>query len=293
MQCFFVFAAAPWFSLVVASVSTQSRQLRLREARFSHAASEETSTAVPEDVLRLSREYFVIQRASLQDSGDQVRSPYNLKDNFCLTAGTGDALDGYGVYWRGCEDLSLIHVVDPRVHEAQLFSLTTTGMLKSKIGGFCMRRATCTQGRNFYDLASCEDENLAVFEAQKLIGGKSSSVKSMGFPLQAVASEMCNVCGPYMFVDICSGSDPVRSVCTEPQPEAGWTRLRTQWLGYARRSADTVEERFDHALYDRDIFSSDKTSLGTTGDSGICGSFVSQAPVLTGFFYILRENGGQ
>jgi hypothetical protein len=235
----------------------------------------------------------VIQRASLQDSGDQVRSPYNLKDNFCLTAGTGDALNGYGLYWRGCEDLSLIHMVDPRVHEAQLFALTTSGMLKSKIGGFCMRRATCTQGSTFYDLASCDEENLAVFEAAKLVAGKAKNAKSMGFPLQAVASEMCNVCGPYMFVDICSGSDPVRSVCTEPQPEAGWTRLRTQWLGYARRSADTVEERFDHALYDRDIFSSDKTSLGTTGDSGICGSFVSQAPVLTGFFYILRENGGQ
>lgn len=257
---------------------------------------------------------FLIQLVGLQDGG--IISPdsaYQLQDKPCLTVGQQDRNRGVGLYWHTCESETLgpmgvdpetgkpkrIHPMDPEVHKEQLFQFTKTGQIRHKGTGMCIRREKCGRFQYMYDLTECDGVgSISVFAVNRPIAGEIDHQMAMGSPYQAVISDACDLCGPYFLYERClSEGQPSHGAqgCIRGwQAEPGWTNGNihgnSQYVGDEATlgaSSGTDYPELSDKLNWRDQFQdqAEMAGVGQTEDDGLCGSFVTDQPVLNSVFY--------
>jgi hypothetical protein len=254
--------------------------------------------------------FFFIQHAGLQQSGflayRSARSPLDLEDALCLTAGKEDKLDGVSLYWHTCQEVFIgdmmvdpetggvssrpYHVLDPHIREAQAFAFTWTGNIVSKSTGLCIRRSACSDERFGYDLGPCDGPgHVAVWEANKPAAGDIQRLEPMGTPAHAVTYDMCEVCGPYQLLERClrqglPGGGGPDGCSGDGQYPSGWTRWPSHYLPPLKPDDEsTVLERL---VPDLGLAQSDMAGLGKTDKDGICGTYATDGPSLNSFFYL-------
>jgi len=150
-----------------------------------------------------------------------------------------------------------------------------------------------------YDLGACDGPNAAsVFWASKPLANSLDRLKPMGFPAQAVAADLCQeFCGPYQLLERCRGLglDPqeVASCRRSWQAPLGWTKKHSQEIGTpdsGSPSGGAGVRDLAEALgwRDRRLDEAMMSGLGSTGDSALCGSYVTDGPALGSLFYLRR-----
>jgi len=277
-----------------------------RAALLRHSAAREAALPLPV----ASQPYFFLQKVGLEvaaDGAQAPRLPHNDKANQCLTAGSAkdkDTLDGTALYWTLCQDSTFRSklISDPARREAQLFQFQEDGTVKSRSSGLCIRRMECSRGPRFlYDLGNCKDSNVLVkFQVKKALASNMKRMKDLGTLVQAVATEACTICGPFQLVERCKSGRPAGSSvgCQRSyQATPGWTKLASSYVGDAAASghgdlnADSGESLWTiiSNIWNGEVpsFDVDMSGIGETDRDGICGSYVTDAPDLSSFFYLI------
>jgi len=270
--------------------------LGLHRNNFSKRSSVLPTQTVPAAaIVDASLNYFMVQKVGLQQNGPMMpRSPFSDSAKSCLTVGPSDHIGGVSLYWHACQNEQLTEHIDANIEENQMFSFTFSGHIRSKISGLCIRRGEC-QSRVAYDLSSCDDDVTASFRVSKAVANSLDHLWPMGTPMQAIADEMCDICGPYMLLS--------HQHHKNYEATPGWTKGRSQFVGEAAAngleppdSAGDISRLVKSTLTDgrrviySDPFVGDNTGLGFTDADGICGSYVTDGPAKESLFFLLRAS---
>jgi len=238
--------------------------------------------------------YYFLQWAGLQTSGiSRPRSPLDPDASLCLTAGTQDTLDGISLYWHTCQIDEITPTINVAVRDAQAFSLADTGQIRSKATQFCIRRMQCKESF-VYDLGPCDGPGqIPEFWVQKPVANNLDHLRPMGYPAQAVATDACKLCGPYLLLERCrshGGPSQGAGGCGQHwQAKLGWTKMPTQYVGDATaegRLADGFSRDFIGELTSAfRTKEADISGLGGSNDHDMCASYVTDGPTLESAFY--------
>lgn len=238
--------------------------------------------------------YFQLQYVGIQQDGlEQPRSPMDggSLDGGCLTAGVMDGLAGVSLEFKECQDpnaASTGDLVADALRESQKFSLELDGRIRSRMTGFCVRLVTC-EGKDMFDLGTCESSETVVFQVEKAQADDIDHLALLGNPGQAVARELCSVCGAYRLTYRCRGKAlPGRGAgCNKEYHAApGWSKGGSQFLDPSRFvgkdeggmlvKAETHTQDLIHGLGDM---------KGLMRSVNYCGTFVGMGPSGDSFFY--------
>jgi len=242
---------------------------------------------------------FLLERVGFQADGmaQQPRSPH-YPGAKCLTAGghAGQSLpdrkDGTALGWDTCQDLTVIDAItDYGLLERQSFKLKDDGSIAAAKTGQCVRRMKCEEGGEdlgyMYDLGDCRDDMNLKIMAKKSQANSIEHLRDMGYLSHAVLLENCTMCGPYQLLNMClGGADCGGSWQAKP----GWTKLASQYVGIDAvtghseygNNAGGVDERAE-------VLGLDLSGIGPTRHAkGLCGSFATDSPTMSSFFYILQ-----
>jgi hypothetical protein len=191
-----------------------------------------------------------------------------------------------------------IHPVDPKVKQAQLFHFTKNGQIKAKVSRKCIRREPCGKYQFMYDLTQCDGLGaIAVFAVKKPQAGDLDHLLEMGSPAQAVQSDVCELCGPYMLYERClsQGMPSMgKEGCTRGHAATpGWTNGvmhgESQYVGDEAVLGESGPEYQDlsEKLDWRDRFQdqAEMAGLGQAEEDGLCGSMATDQPVLNSVYY--------
>lgn len=242
----------------------------------------------------------MLQRVGFQDTGfaPQPKAPHN-PDAKCLTAGGPDRKGGRALGWDSCEDLTVVTQIQNSTRmEAQAFKLNTDGTIKLKGTDLCVRRMPCKEGGillgYIYDLGACRDDFNLIISVEKAQANNIEHMRDMGFLAEAVALEVCELCGPYRLKNLCMSNKNNDACGGRYQARPGWTKLASQYVGDA-----AVNGRSDYgtevggstgvAHTKEQMMGIDMTGIGkTTQPNGMCGSYATDSPTLSSFFYVLK-----
>lgn len=255
------------------------------------------------------RKTYILQRVGLQGSGIlQPRSPSNTEDGLCLTGGQADSMGGMSLYWSTCQGMLAPPSVGSEQENvaattAQEFHLDWKGRIRKD--GLCIRRMVCGKVNHAYDLGPCDGlGQIIVFVVKKPAANNMERLMTKGSPIQAVKSDLCRSCGPYVLLDRCrseGGTATGASGCTGSyQPAPGWTKSRSQYVGddavngHAKVgphegggfNANSILNRLrftDVAQREREF-----SGLASTPDEGVCGSYVGDGSSLDSVFFFHR-----
>lgn len=276
-----------------------------RAALLRHGAAKEA--ALP--LSTASQPFFFLQKVGVEvaaDGAQTPRLPHNTEADKCLTAGSlkdKDTLDGTALFWSYCQDSTFLsrEALKADKREAQLFQFQMDGTVRSR-SGLCIRRMECSGGPRFmYDLGSCKDVNMLVkFQVKKALASNMERMADLGTLVQAVATEACTVCGPFQLLERCSAGRPGGASvgCQRNyQAKPGWTKLASSYVGdnaasgHADQSATSGQSIYDMLMnfWEGKIpsFDVEMGGIGETDRTGICGSYVTDAPDLSSFFYLI------
>lgn len=296
-----LFAHRVTASLVVRRIARESAALHLANSGTT-SEQQETRDITPEEIERAANATFRIQWVGLRTSDTpQPKSPLESGANQCLTASSSDKANGISLTWASCEDprVNACAETTKSAARAQLFHLSLTGTLRSVDTDLCVRRTLCDGDRYYYALGDCDSDLATIFKANKLIASSLDHIEGMGLPVQAVAKDMCQMCGPYILAARCFG---LRRSSTAPgcrqdwKASPGWTQRPSSYIGEWERdgsSSHPVQEFFDNVYDDlkRDgVLGASLSGLGRTDDDGICGSYVTDGPDISSIFYLLRTS---
>lgn len=250
----------------------------------------------PTDPAAVAKEFFLLERVGFQATGasQQPRSP-NYPKATCLTAGGPDLKGGIALGWRQCQDSAHVGNVplDLDLLEAQSFQLRGDGSLSSKKHDLCVRRLACHEGRvlkgYLYDLGTCGSETDVKFHVQKAQANNVERLRDMGTLSHAVALELCSLCGPYRVQNMCLGG---KDCGANYQGVPGWTKLASQYVGYDAvhgHSAYGGSAGGDDSKYEH--WGIDMAGIGPTKHAqGLCGSYATDAPAISSYFYVLKAD---
>merc|ERR1719453_866170 len=160
----------------------------------------------------VAQDWYLLERVGFQESGaaQQPRSPHSHKST-CLTAGGPDRKGGLALGWDVCQDTAVVDKIsNPQDLEAQSFRLNTDGSIQAKVSAKCVRRLECNEGGvslgYIYDLGECNDDQNLKIKVDKAQANSIDRMRPMGYLANAVALEVCNLCGPYRLQNMCMGS---------------------------------------------------------------------------------------
>lgn len=289
--------AAP---LAAAPVHRPSLTL-LSARRAEHKDSQAIAAEAPHDasyIYQTNRNWYYLERTTLEQEIDSSGKSIEGGD-LCLAVGLPDQLDGVSLTWKSClasNIATLTQIYAPDQYTEQQFQLTLTGSLMSRKNGLCVRRMTCSH-REIYDLGDCDDEDFVVkFEVQKAVANNLDHLKSLGYPIQAVAGEFCELCGPYLMLDQCTGSVNVPERCDRNwEAKPGWTKLPSQYVGddpeQEVRRIETIGHRATSYIRPKaTLKDTDATSFGPASqDISTCGSDTGVFPAFAALFYLVLE----
>lgn len=246
-----------------------------------------------------SQDSYLLQHVGYQAGGmaAQPKSPHSRTAR-CLTAGGPDRKDGIALGWDTCQDLGVIDHIDSRkLLEAQEFQLRPDGSMYHKKHKMCIRRMSCTEGGTLqgyvYDLGACHSETDTRIKVSKAQANNVDHMREMGALAHAVSLELCELCGPYKLVNMCLGHSTACGGSYQGKP--GWTKLASQYLGYDATHGKSDYGRNaggDDTAYEQNGI--DMAGFGHTKHAGgLCGSYVTDAPSMGSFFYVLKTDDGK
>lgn len=193
------------------------------------------STSAPDAPAATGAEYeYQLQYVALNLEDMRPRSPYNPKADMCLTSLGVDELGGAGLGFGKCAHYGDMDEAGKPIGstekpaEGSLFNLLPDGRLQNKITGWCMRRVKC-HSQYVYDLGTCEQPAVSIFNLWKARSNQADVVEYMGLPLTGVDGP-CSSCGPYMMKQLCGTAETEASCGSEATSSVGWTRDRVQRL---------------------------------------------------------------
>jgi len=243
----------------------------------------------------VAQDYYLLERVGFQSSGasQQPRSPHTKKAK-CLTAGKADRKGGLALGWDTCQDtVTQEKITNLAALEAQSFKLLTDGTVVSKKSGFCIRRMLCTEGGtaigHMYDLGPCRSDISLRIKVEKSQANSMDHMRNLGYLSHAVALELCDMCGPYRLQNMCLGSaDCGRSYQAKP----GWTKLASQYVGEAAITGHSDYGGEAGGLgKETNIMGIDLSGIGPTQHKdGLCGSYATDSPTLSSFYYVLKAD---
>jgi len=282
------------FRLCVLSMAASMQQTRalvtgnLRSS-FNETYSPQGSPA------SVAEEFYLLERVGFQAGGigPQPRSPHYPKAK-CLTAGGPDRKGGIALGWDTCQDRQFLSKPpDQDLLKAQAFRLLSDGTIYNKKHKLCMRRMSCSEGNHLlgyiYDLGQCSVDSSTQIQVNKALANNVQHMKELGTLASAVATELCELCGPYNLKNRCMGS---RECGDSYQAKPGWTKLASQYIGF-----DAVHGRSEYgrnaggedSSYDE--MGIDMAGIGPTRhEDGLCGSYVTDAPAVGSYFYTLKAD---
>jgi len=257
-------------------------------------------------VLEASNSFFMLRHVQYEEEANPgccQDGPPAPKASMCLTAGrSGDALDGFELYYRECEEQSVLHPkVNKYFYEAQLFTLTLKGQFKSAAIGMCIRRVLCTIGEDdkyAYDLSPCDSGFYPeTFGVQKVVRNDPNNLGAPRYPVQAVAADACQECGPFLVAETCSSEFWAPGCPRNYQAAPGWTKLPTQFVGemavqgYAGMTNEQFANKVVAGLADDADPLTEKISMGPSMDrQGICGTFAEDVPAFSGLYNLVKQH---
>jgi len=245
----------------------------------------------------VAEDFYLLERVGFQDTGlsHAPRTPHTSHAK-CLTAShTRTLTGGLALGWAKCQDTTVIdQITDLDLLEAQSFKLDHDGTIAAKKSGFCIRRMKCAEGGvtlgHIYDLGDCHDDLSLKIKVEKSQANSMTHMRDMGFLSHAVALELCELCGPYRLQNMClAGADCGGSYQARP----GWTKLASQYVGN-----DAVTGHSDYAdgaggsdQAQAEVLGIDMSGIGPTKHTdGLCGSWATDSPSLSSFFYVLKAD---
>jgi len=289
------------FRLCVLSVATSMQHVGALVVGNLRSSSNQSQN--PTDPAAVAKEYFLLERVGFQAGGaaEQPRSP-NYAAATCLTSGGPDQKGGIALGWRQCQDRTVLvnRDYDFDLLEAQAFQLNADGTLRNKKHGLCVRRLACHEASGpgpgllkgyLYDLGTCGSETDVKLKVQKAQANNVAHLRDMGTLSHAVALELCSLCGPYNVQNMCLGGS--RTGCGDSyQGKPGWTKLASQYIGYNAvhgHSEYGGSGAGDSSKYEH--WGIDMAGIGPTKQGqGLCGSYATDAPAISSYFYILKAD---
>jgi hypothetical protein len=179
------------------------------------------------------------------------------------------------------------------LRQLQSFKLRHDGSLSSATSGLCIRRMACQEGGtllgHMYDLGDCRDDMNLKVKVEKAQANSMTHLRDLGYPAHAISLELCHLCGPYRLQNMCLG----KADCGGSfQAKPGWTKLASQYVGEEAITGHS-EYNVDAGGADdqAEVMGIDMSGIGATKHkSGLCGSFATDAPLISSFFYLLRSD---
>lgn len=247
--------------------------------------------------------YYVLERVGVQNSGVvQPRSPMSPEATAsCLTSTMNDGLGGIGLKFMECQDPTVApswnNNRDLTLYEAQKFTLEWDGRIRSKITGKCITERDCF-GRKVYDLGECSASTVGTFNVRKAAANNIAHMTSANLPVQAIAKDHCDLCGPYMLTYRCRGGGLLpggRSDCfSRFGVTPGWTRSDNHFLPgenlnrHAEPTDDaSAEEANDNAIARLSGENGSPEMLGLESIDNSCGTHVTAGANAGSFWYFV------